>query len=145
MNRNETHFCSHLSAPGGCEQNKSLRCVSSAHQNESLEGIKDGKVILPAWLGTCTLPRRCSLFTGAAINLHARDYESTARRTEFKSQKDFFKVSRSEQGCGFSDQIEQLSCMSLAAVLRQERSTEGRFFPPFWRPQKFLKVLQPQR
>lgn len=107
-----THFCPHLSAAGGCEQNKSLRFVSSAHQNESLEGIKDGKVILPAWLGTCTLPHRCSLFTGAAINLQARGYESTARRAEFTSQKEFFKVSGSEQGCSFSDQIERLSCMS---------------------------------
>lgn len=96
MNRSEARFCSHLS--GGCERNKSLRFVSSAHQNESLEGIKDGKVILPAWLGTCALPHRCSLFTGAAINLHARGYESTARRAEFKSQKEFCKVSGSEQG-----------------------------------------------
>lgn len=113
MNRSETHFCPHLAAPGGREQNKSLRFVSSAHQNESLEGIKDGKVILPAWLGTCTLPHRCSLFTGAAINLHARGYESTARRrAEFKSQKEFFKVNGSEQGSSLSDQIEQLSCMS---------------------------------
>lgn len=112
MNRSETHFCPHSSAPGGCEQNKSLRFVSSAHQNESLEGIKDGKVILPAWLGTCTLPHSCSLFTGAAINLHARGYESTARRAEFKSQKEFFEVSGSERRSSFSDQMEQLSCMS---------------------------------
>lgn len=106
MNRSETHFCSQLSAPGGCERNKAPQFVSNAHQNESLKGIKDGKVILPAWLGTCTLPHRCSLFTGAAINLHARGYESTARRAEFKSQKEFFKVKRSEQGSYFSDQID---------------------------------------
>lgn len=139
MNRSERHFCPHLSALGGCELNKSLRFVSIAHQNESLEGIKDGKVILPAWLGTCTLPHRCSLFTGAAINLHARGYESPARRAEFKSQKEFFKVR------GSSDQIEQLSCLSglanaslwrrwAAALLTDIMKMQKAVFPPFGDP-----------
>lgn len=47
-----------------------------------------GKVILPAWLATCTHPRahththRCSLFCQAAINLHARGQESLEGRKE---------------------------------------------------------------
>lgn len=107
MNRREIHLRPPLSAAaaGGCERNKTPRLVSSAHQNQSLKGIKYGKVILPAWLGTCTLPHRCSLFTGAALDLHARGRESTARRAESQSQEAFFKVGRSERGSCFSDRM----------------------------------------
>lgn len=109
MKRREIHLRRPLSAAavGGCERNKTPRFVSGAHQNESLKGIKDGKVILPAWLGTCALLHRCLLFTGAALDLHARGCESAARRAESQSQKAFFKVGRSERYC--IDQLPRLT------------------------------------
>lgn len=111
--RSRSEICprSRLAATGGREPNEILRFLSRAgqsllQQNESLNGIKDGKVILPAWLGTCTLPQRCSLFTRAAINLHARGYESTARRAESKSQS---SLKRNGQGSCSSHQLSRVT------------------------------------
>lgn len=52
-----------------------------------------------------TLTHRCSLFSQAAINLHARGYESVeGRKRETESQIGLFKVNRGEQ-VSFSGQI----------------------------------------
>lgn len=40
-----------------------------------------GKVILSARVGTCMHTHRCSLFSQAAIILHARGYESLEKET----------------------------------------------------------------
>lgn len=104
MNRSEIRRRSRLSAAGGRERTSILRFLSGARQsllqhNESLTGIKDGKVILPAWLGTCTLPQRCSLFSRglpSTFTLGAVNQQQGERRPK---AGEFFKEERAEGSC----------------------------------------------
>lgn len=84
----------HTDAPAGSGMTVSE--FSNSHSRQ--QGWQGHSSCLVSHMHAHTLTHRCSLFSQAAINLHARGYEFIGgRERETESQRGLFKVNRGEQ------------------------------------------------